>query len=76
MPEALYDRGILSWSRHQADLPRRLARGERVNGIDWTHVVAEIDDAARGTRGPGGPVTRDRAGAGTAMTVAAEPPGT
>jgi hypothetical protein len=44
MPDDLYDRDILSWSRHQADLLRRLARGERVNGVDWEHVVEEIED--------------------------------
>ena len=44
MPDDLYDRDILTWSRHQADLLRRLGRGERVNGIDWAHVVEEIED--------------------------------
>jgi hypothetical protein len=44
MPNDLYERDILSWSEHQADLLRRLARGERVNDVDWEHVVEEIDD--------------------------------
>lgn len=44
MPDDLYDRDILTWSRHQAGLLRRLARGERVNGVDWAHVVEEIED--------------------------------
>ena len=44
MPDDLYDRDILSWSEHQADLLRRLARGERVNDVDWAHVVEEIED--------------------------------
>jgi len=44
MPDDLYERDILSWSEHQADLLRRLARGERVNDVDWTHVVEEIED--------------------------------
>jgi len=44
MPDGLYDRDILSWSEHQADLLRRLARGERVNDVDWEHVVEEIED--------------------------------
>ena len=44
MPDDLYDRDILTWSRNQADLLRRLARGERVNGVDWEHVVEEIED--------------------------------
>lgn len=44
MPDDLYDRDILSWSAHQADLLRRVARGERVNGVDWEHVAEEIED--------------------------------
>lgn len=44
MPDDLYDRDVLAWSEHQADLLRRLARGERVNEVDWEHVVEEIED--------------------------------
>ena len=44
MPDDLYERDILTWSEHQADLLRRVARGERVNGVDWEHVVEEIED--------------------------------
>ena len=44
MPDDLYDRDVLAWSEHQADLLRRLARGERVNDLDWEHVVEEIED--------------------------------
>jgi hypothetical protein len=44
MSDGLYDRDVLSWSEHQADLLRRLARGERVNDVDWEHVVEEIED--------------------------------
>jgi hypothetical protein len=44
MPDDLYDRDILAWSQYQADLLRRLARGERVNDVDWEHVVEEIED--------------------------------
>ena len=44
MPDDLYDLDILSWAEHQADLLRRLARGERVNEVDWTRVVEEIED--------------------------------
>jgi hypothetical protein len=40
----LYERDILLWSEQQAELLRRLARGERVNGVDWAHVVEEIED--------------------------------
>ncbi len=44
MPDDLYDRDILAWPRHQAELLRRLARGERVNDVDWEQVVEEIGD--------------------------------
>ena len=44
MPDDLYERDILTWSEHQADLLRRVARGELVNGVDWEHVVEEIED--------------------------------
>nr|WP_294506067.1 DUF29 domain-containing protein [uncultured Rhodopila sp.] len=44
MPDDLYDRDVLAWSEHQVKLLRRAARGERVNDIDWTHVVEEIED--------------------------------
>jgi hypothetical protein len=44
MPDDLYDRDALAWSERQAALLRRVARGERVNDIDWDHVVEEIED--------------------------------
>jgi hypothetical protein len=44
MPDDLYDRDVLAWSVRQADLLRRVARGERVNDVDWEHVVEEIED--------------------------------
>jgi hypothetical protein len=44
MPDTLYDRDVLAWSERQADLLRRLASGERVNDVDWEHVVEEIED--------------------------------
>ena len=44
MPDGLYERDVLAWSQHQADLLRRLGRGERVNDIDWAHVADEIED--------------------------------
>jgi hypothetical protein len=47
MPDVLYDHDILAWSRHQASLLRRVARGERVNGVDWAHVAEEIEDVGR-----------------------------
>jgi len=44
MPDDLYDRDALAWSERQAALLRRVARGERMNEVDWDHVVEEIDD--------------------------------
>ena len=44
MPDSLYERDVLAWSQHQADLLRRIGRGERVNDVDWTHVAEEIED--------------------------------
>jgi hypothetical protein len=44
MPDELYDRDALAWSEHQANLLRKVARGQRANGIDWEHVVEEIED--------------------------------
>ena len=44
MPGGLYERDILVWSQHQADLLRRPGRGERVNDVDWAHVAEEIED--------------------------------
>jgi hypothetical protein len=40
----LHETDILEWSEHQAELLRRLAAGERVNGqVDWENVVEEIE---------------------------------
>jgi hypothetical protein len=47
MPDDLHDRDILAWSERQAALLRRVARGERVNDVDWDHVVEEIEDVGR-----------------------------
>jgi hypothetical protein len=44
MPDDLYDRDILAWSEHQSALLRRVARGERLNDVDWDHVVEAIQD--------------------------------
>jgi hypothetical protein len=44
MPVDLYHRDVLAWSEHQADLLRRVGRGERVNDIDWDLVAEEIED--------------------------------
>lgn len=47
MASDLYDRDIATWSEQQADLLRRLARGERVNGVDWENVAEEIESVGR-----------------------------
>jgi len=44
MPDDLYHHDVLAWSEYQASLLRRIARGERVNDVDWEHVVEEIED--------------------------------
>ncbi len=40
-----YDTDVLAWSEHQADLLRRLARGEPANSneIDWPYIIEEIE---------------------------------
>jgi hypothetical protein len=44
----LYEDDILLWSERQADLLRRLARGERVNDqIDWDNLVEEVESVGR-----------------------------
>jgi hypothetical protein len=43
----LYDEDILLWSEQQTDLLRRLARGERVNGVDWENVIEEVGEVGR-----------------------------
>ena len=42
--EDLYETDILAWSSAQADRLRRVAAGERVNDVDWAHVIEEIED--------------------------------
>ncbi len=44
MPDDLYHRDILLWSEQQAALLRQVARGERINNLDWDRVVEEIED--------------------------------
>ncbi|MBS0638568.1 MAG: DUF29 domain-containing protein [Proteobacteria bacterium] len=43
VPADLYDRDILAWSEQQADLLRRIARGERVSHVDWDNLVDEME---------------------------------
>ena len=44
MPDDLYERDILTWSERQTELLRRVANGERVNDVDWPHVIEEVAD--------------------------------
>jgi hypothetical protein len=44
MSDELYHSDVVAWSEQQADLLRRAARGERVNGLDWTNLIEEIED--------------------------------
>ncbi len=43
MPDSIYQHDVLASSEHQADLLRRLGRGERVNDVDWANLAEEID---------------------------------
>ena len=48
MGDELYDIDVLSWSERQAELLRRLARGEIVNeAVDWPHVIEEVEDVGQ-----------------------------
>ena len=47
MPDDLYQDDTLLWSEQQAALLRRVAAGERVNDVDWAHVIEEIEDVGR-----------------------------
>ncbi len=43
MPDDLYHRDILAWSKAQAERLRRVAAGERVEDVDWPNVIEEIE---------------------------------
>ena len=48
MPDdTLYHTDILAWSRAQAERLRRVAAGERVNDVDWEHVIEEMEEVGR-----------------------------
>ena len=47
MPDDLYWDDTLLWSEQQAARLRRLAAGERVNDVDWEHVIEEIEDVGK-----------------------------
>jgi hypothetical protein len=44
MPDDLHRTDIVTWSRRQAEALRRHVAGERVNDLDWAHVIKEIED--------------------------------
>ena len=44
----LYVRDVAAWAERQADLLRRLARGEQSNDQpDWPNIAEEIEDVGR-----------------------------
>ncbi|HYZ32244.1 MAG TPA: DUF29 family protein [Crenalkalicoccus sp.] len=47
MPDELYETDILAWSRAQAERLRRVAAGQRVNDVDWAHVIEEVEEVGR-----------------------------
>lgn len=44
MPGELYVTDIVLWADEQSALLRRAASGERVNDLDWPHIIEEIED--------------------------------
>ena len=50
MSDDLYHSDVLAWSAQQAELLRRAARGERVNGLDWPNLIEEIEDVGASQR--------------------------
>lgn len=42
-----YEGDILEWSERQASLLRRAASGERVNGLDWSNIIEEVESVGR-----------------------------
>lgn len=47
MAHDLYRDDFVAWTRIQADLLRRLARGERVDVVDWGNTVEEVESLGR-----------------------------
>jgi uncharacterized protein DUF29 len=47
----LYDSDTARWAEEQAELLRRMGKGERVNDlVDWANVAEEIEDVAKRDR--------------------------
>ena len=48
----LYETDVFEWSRHQAELLRRHAGGERLNERpDWTNIIEEVESVGRSELG-------------------------
>ncbi|MBU8542768.1 MULTISPECIES: DUF29 family protein [Roseomonadaceae] len=47
MPDDLWRDDIVTWSEQQSDRLRRLRAGERVNDLDWDHIIEEIESLGR-----------------------------
>ncbi len=43
----LYKLDILEWSERQAAWLRRIEAGERVNDVDWVHLIDEVESVGR-----------------------------
>ena len=65
MAPDLFEHDIATFSEQQSELLRRLARGERVNDVDWENVAEEI----------GGIIIEDGAGSRVGAGALARPPG-
>jgi hypothetical protein len=48
----LYGEDVLTWSEHQAAMPRRRAAGELVNEaeLDWPHLAEDIESLGQSER--------------------------
>lgn len=42
-----YERDFLGWSASTADKLRQMRRGERVNDLDWDHLIEEVEALGR-----------------------------
>jgi hypothetical protein len=42
-----YETDFVDWTEAQADRLRRLARGERVNDVDWDNLIEEVEALGR-----------------------------
>lgn len=47
MSAPAYDCDFVGWTEAQAERLRRLARGERVNDVDWDNLIEEVEGLGR-----------------------------